>query len=181
MSKKWNASVRIPPTTDVIVRIVGASFGPSNNSGNPMVTVNTEIVTPEEMEIDGEMVTLSGVKARNFFVVKNLKDESKTTEARKNFEELWSKILEIKDPINWDNIDTKKMLGLCVWVFMESEEEERRSDATAAEKAKNPRAEGKILINKRTGKPMVNYWPTIREFQCLAPNSGKTAKVDVAY
>src|SRR6266403_4452850 len=147
MSKKWNASIRFPTTTDPVVRIVGASFGPSNSSGNPMVTVNTEVTSPEEMEMDGEMVTVSGVKCTNYFVVKNLKDDEKTSAARERFDEFWNTILEIKEPVDWvaidagkGTIDTKKMLGLCLNVFMDSEEEERRGDATAADKAKNPKA-----------------------------------------
>jgi hypothetical protein len=170
MAKKWSAQLKFPTTSDTICRIVGASFGPSNSSGNPMVTVETEIVTPEEVEIDGEMVTISGVKAKNYFVTEVKDDAEKTTKRRETFQHFWSVILEIKEPINWDNIDTKPMLGKLVMTFMEPEEEERRADPTAAERAKDKNAKGKVLINPKTRRPMVNYWPKIREFFGLAPN-----------
>ena len=176
-----------PTTSETVNRIVGAKFSPSKSSGNPMVEVNTEVVTPEEVEIGGEMITISGVKATNYFVTtvfiedKVTVDEEKTEKSRENFKAFYSKLGLDPSTINWDNVDTKPLLGILTMTQMESETEERRKTPTLAQieaaKSSGKRVEGDIMKNPVTGKPLVNYWPKIREFFGAAPSDG----VNVAY
>lgn len=42
------------------VRCLGTKFKSKNSSGNPMTTLNCEIIQPEEIEINGKPVTMAG-------------------------------------------------------------------------------------------------------------------------
>jgi hypothetical protein len=183
MSKKWNANMMFPTDSCFVNRIVGASFGPSKGSGNPMLTINTELVSPQEYEIDGEQVVVAGVKATNYFVTQVNKpdgtiDEEKTANCRANLADptkgLWVKLGLDPNTINWDNIDTKPLLGKLIYTMMSPDKEEKRANPTAAELAKDKHAEGKVLRNPVTNQPLVNYWPKVREIFGVAPSDGVT-------
>lgn len=179
-----------PTSSEFVNRIVGASFGPSKNSGNPMITVNTEVVTPAEVEIDGKQVTVAGVKCVNYYVTTVLGtdgvvDEDKTASKRLQLynpenpgDSLLGKLEYPVESINWDNFDTKPLLGKLILTMMEPEVEERRANATSAELAKDKKAKGKIMKNPKTGQTLINYWPKVREIFGLAPDQGN---VSVAY
>lgn len=187
MSKKWDASVMFPTDSNFVNRVIAAEFGPSASSGNPMVTLTCEVVQPEEVEVNGETVTISGVKTTNYYVTTSLDketkevDEGKTAANRDKFKSLWSMMGLNPDEINWDNVDTKPMLGKLLLTQMESEMQERRKNPTAtqiaAAKAKGVRAEGDIMKHPVTGKSLVQYWPKIREVFGVKESDG----VSVAY
>lgn len=178
MSTKWNAKIQFPPDSDYIARIAGASFGPSKSSGNPMLTINWEVKTPAEKEVDGEMILLSGVKMDSYYSVKSFdangkEDLVKTEKAKENVKELF-RLLELNpDEINWDNIDTKPLLGKLCMVLITPDESPMRRNPTASQieaaKKLGKRAEGDLMLNPKTKKPIIQYWPKVREVFGLAP------------
>lgn len=182
MSKKWNAEYMIPADSNYINRIVGAEFSPSKNSGNPMVTISCEVVSPQEVDIGGEMINIAGVSASNYFTTTVYKedkvtvDEEKTNNNRERFKEFYRSLELDPETINWDNIDTKPMLGKLVYCLMEPESVEKRKNPSstqiAAAKAAGRKPEGDIMKNPVTGKPLVQHWPKIRQFFGVAPSDG---------
>lgn len=178
MSKKWNSEIQFPTDSDYINRIVGATFAPSKK-GNPMLTLNFEVVSPQEKEVAGEQVVLAGVKSTRYFVTQSL-DESgevdveKSQRAADTLKELCAK-LKIDD-VNFENIDTKPFLGKLVYTAMSSNVVERRKEPTAAQiaaaKAAGKRPEGDIMKHPITGKNLINYWPQIDDIFGLAPSDG---------
>lgn len=185
MAKKWSAAVMIPTSSEYANRITGASFSPSKSSGNPMVTVECEVVTPQEVEVGGEQVNIAGVSTTNYFVTTVIDpktktvDEEATAKKRGQFREFWEKCGLDSSEINWDNIEVKKLEGKVLLTQMESEMEEKRATPTAEQiakaKEKGVRPEGTIMKNPVTGKPLVNYWPKIREFFGLSPDQTPSA------
>lgn len=179
MSKKWNAELQFPTNSDFVNRIIAGSFALSNSSKNPMVTLELEVNSPQEVEIGGEMVNIAGVKAKTYFVSKVINadgsiNEEKTKACQDKIKELWTKMGLDPETINWDNIDYKPLLGKLVLTMMSSDEDEMRKNPTTAQieeaKKKNKRAEGEILKNPITGKAIIRYWPQVREIFGLSPN-----------
>lgn len=175
--KKWNAELMFPTDSGYTNRVVGAEFGPSSNSGNPMVTLDTEVVQPAEVEIAGEQVNIAAVKAKYYIVTSVVNEdgslnEEKTAKARERAKEILTNLGYTT--INWDNIDVTPLRGKLILTLMESEITERRKNPTSSQieaaKAKGIRAEGDVMKHPVSGKPLVQYWPKIREIFGLAPN-----------
>lgn len=175
MSTKWNAKMQFPTESNYVNRITNAVFGPSKSSGNPMVTVSYEICEPQEVEIGGEMVSIAGVSCDSYFPTTVLNpdhsvNEEKTESARKRFKEFYTLLGLNPEEINWDNVDVSPLKGKVVLTMMSPDEQEQRANPSAAELAKNPKAQGKTLRNPVNNKPLVQYWPKVREVFGLAPN-----------
>ena len=67
MASKWNSNIQFPTDSNFVNRIVEAEFGESKNSGNPMVTLELEVVTPAEVEIGGVMYNIAGVGCKQYY------------------------------------------------------------------------------------------------------------------
>lgn len=175
---KWNSNIMFPSDSNFTARIVSAEFG-NSSKGNPMITATWEVVTPEEYEVAGEQVNIAGVKVTTWYVSQTLdqdgeEDKEKTKKNKEQIAKLFTMVgVEEKD-INWDNIDTKPLLGKCFLVQMSGKPEPQRKNPTlaqidAAKKAGNKRAEGDIQKHPVTGKDLMQYWPRINEVFALAP------------
>jgi len=180
--EKWNASVQFPTNSDYICRVIGADFTPSSK-GNPMLVLEFEVVKPEVVDIGEKQFNIAGVTCKSYFtteVTNQGEDNVAKTESCRNRltgeEGLFTVMGIDKSTIDWDNIDTKPFLGKLVYCLMEPDIEERRKNPTpeqiAKAKAANKRAEGDVMVNPITGKPLVNYWPKIRQIFGLAPSDG---------
>lgn len=179
---KWNSKLMFPTMSDAINRVLGIDFGPSNSSGNPMVTLNLELAAPKEVEIDGKQVTIAGVKTRFYFTTTVFKkddhgerviDEIKTENARGRFKEFLAKIeYPDIDSINWDNFNHTPIRGKLLFCLMEANVVEKRANPTADELKKDRKAEGKVLRHPVTKVPLVDYWPTTTEIFDVAPADG---------
>lgn len=174
--KRWNAELMFPTDSGYTNRIVGATFAPSNK-GNPMITLDTEVVQPAEVEIAGEQVNIAAVSAKYYIVTAVMNEdgslnEEKTAKTRESAKEILTNLGYTT--INWDNIDVTPLRGKLILTLMESEITERRKNPTSAQieaaKAKGIRAEGDVMKHPVSGKPLVQYWPKIREIFGLAPN-----------
>jgi hypothetical protein len=186
MSEKWNAQMQFPNDTQYINRCVGAEFGASKSSGNPMITLSFELVSPQEVEIAGKMVSITGIKTTTYNSL-NITDSDgeqnaeKEAQMKERIKGLY-KLFELDtENIDWNNPDVKGFLGKCVYCHMNAEPIEQRKPPTAEQlqeaKRTGKRAEGAVCKNPITGQPVVQYWPKVREIFGLAP----TGHVSMAY
>ena len=178
MSQKWNASIQFPTDSNYVNRITNVLFGPSNRSGNPMVTLEMEVVSPDEVEVGGVMYNIAGVPTKNYFTTQT-DDEEKTANARKRLVDLLTNLGLDTSALNWDNLgpQLQDLKGKLVLTMMGSQPDARRKTPTAAqiEAAKKQGLKdfsqiGDVMKNPVTGKPLINYWPKCDEIFGLAPD-----------
>ena len=166
MSKQWNSSVQFN-LDNYLVRVVDATFGPSKSSGKPMITLTTEIVSPDTMNVAGEDYNVAGVKVRPMYIVTKSVDADgnvdveKTSNIKTRLDELTKAfgLPAITDP---ENPDIEGFKGKIVWALVGSETVERRKAPTAEQLAKGEKV-GEVLTNPMTGQPLVNYFPKIQQ------------------
>ena len=178
MSQKWSSAVQFPTESNYANRIVKASFGPSNNSGNPMITLECEVVAPEEVEVGGVMFNIAGVNTKNYYTTKT-DDEEKTINARKRVTNLLTLLGIDTSNLDWDNLgpQIKPLEGRVILTMMSAQIQERRKTPTASqiEAAKKQgltdfRNLGDVMKHPITGKSLINYWPKIDEIFGLSPD-----------
>lgn len=178
-AQKWNFKVQFPTDSNFVNRITNATFGPSKSSGNPMITIETEVVSPAEVEIGGELYNISGVKATIYRTTKNLSDAEKAENNLKQCKEFIAMLFPDKpeyaekfDPENPDQAMLNEMKGLLILTQMSPDVDEQRKTPTAEqiEKAKKngTRPEGDVMKHPVTGKALISYRPQIREVFGLA-------------
>ncbi len=176
---KWKFTIQFPTDSDFVNRITDASFGPSKSSGNPMVTIMSEVQSPKTKEVGGELIDVSGVKTINYYTTINTKDPVKQANAQKKFKELMGLLFpdepERAENINYANPDLTGIKGKLILTQMSAQSKERRKDPTLAQiqaaKAKNVEPEGDVMTNPRTGEKLIAYQPQINEVFGLHPDS----------
>jgi hypothetical protein len=86
MAQKYSSKLKFPNDSDFIVRVTDESFAPSKSSGNPMITLDFEVVSPEtKRNGDGVECLMAGVTTKQYFVVQHLdKDGNIDAEKTKN-------------------------------------------------------------------------------------------------
>lgn len=173
MSVKWNSKIMFPTDSAYKARICGAVFGASKSSSNPMITVTWEVVAPQEVEVGGELVNIAGVQTTEYYSTATIDkdsesgfDDEKTKNARKRVQELYT-TLGIEEAIDWENPDTKPLLGKCAYVGMKSDVNERRKTPTLAQieacKKAGKRPEGDLMTHPITGAKLTDYWPKVTD------------------
>lgn len=195
--KSWNAKIQFPTDSDYINRVTTATFGPSKSSGNPMITLELEIVSPRSKDVGGEEIELAGVKCKHYLTIKVLppdnasdKELAYAEEASKDAlgrcKEFYAMAFP-DDPdratsLNPENPDLTGLVGLCFYTQMQPDVEEQRKNPTpeqiAAGQKIGKRPEGDIMKHPVSGKALIQYWPKIREVFGLAP---KDAAAGIPY
>src|ERR1017187_1915467 len=146
----WNADIPIPTDSDYINRIKEATYGLSKSSGNPMITLKLEVVSPEQKEIGGKLVNIAGITTTNYFTTTILGEDKQidieeTKEARRKVfgtsgdpenPSLYERLGLDGSKENPENPNMKALLGICVFTQMFSESDEQRKTPTADELAK---------------------------------------------
>jgi len=174
----WNASIQFPSDSCFVNRIISAKFAPSN-SGNPMITIESEVVQPETYNVGGQDINIAGVKVKSYYTCKVMEgdvvNEEKTAQARSrvfvsaNPEQpsLWDKLGLDGSKEDPENPNVKQLEGICFYAQMSSRPDEQRKTPTAEQialaKSKGQRALGDIMKNPVTGKALCKYWPQIDE------------------
>lgn len=189
-TQKWNRSIQFPTREDYKCRVLEALFGPSKK-GNPMITFKFEIEAPGEVEIAGTNYTIAGQTFQYWLttgvqVPEGASDDVLTGIAEKNenmkrsAEETLVAMGLDKESINWDNIDTKPLLGKLNFIDLYAEESEQRRDPTAAQiaeaKAKGVEPVGDIKKNPLTGEPLKFYNIKVRKIWGLVPGSSTVSQ-----
>lgn len=165
-----------PTDSDYVARIVGATFGAAA-TGTPMITLDWEVVSPQEKEVAGEMITVAGVKikSRNVTDAKDTEDIEAKENIRNRVKDMFAKLGQ-EGEIDWDNVNVEPLRGKLVYLQIGCSVQEQRKNPTLAQieaaKKSGKRAEGDIMKHPITGKKLVQYWPQIDEIFGLAPADG---------
>lgn len=183
----WNASVQFPTDNCFVNRVVSAKCAPNNN-GNPMITLELEVLSPETYEIDGQVVNIGGVKAKVYNVIKNLNESLNEEERAESNAKLNAIVFEGTPDkpslferfgidgktVDKENPDVKQLEGKIVCCAMSANPDPKRRTPTAAQiaeaKKKGVKPEGDIMKHPLTGKKLCTYWPQIDEIYGLAPD-----------
>lgn len=186
----WNNSIMFPSDSQFVCRVTKATHSPSKTSGNPMITLGFEVVSPEDYQVGDKLVNIAGVSANlsKYFTTKVLDDNEQedVEETKSKREQVFGSSgdpdsLSLYEAFGLDgskedpeNPNVKQFEGLCVYCQMSSKIEQTRKTPTAEQLAKakkagiNPRDAGDIQKHPVTGKPMVKYWPQIDKIICKA-------------
>lgn len=172
MATRYNRNMNLPQD-NYVMRVIEESFGPSKGSGNPMITLKMEIQHPDEMEIDGELVTVAGVIIERYLTTQvkegGVINVEKTENCAKRLEDEYKLFgLDFSD-FNPEN-PVLKFKGRLVHVRLYAKEQESRKAPTPEQKAKNQL--GDLIKNPITNKAVVSYQPQIAEVYGLAEEKG---------
>ena len=194
---KWNADILFPKDNDYSNRITDVTHSESKSSGNMMLTIQTEVVSPtakETVDQSGKTVEIEilAVKSQPFYAMTHIYsdgelDEEKTDKARERTEALLLSLGVQKEDVNWDELEPviKPLLGKIILTQMESDIQEQRKTPTADQiadakkKGTHPSQAGSIMKHPITGKQLIKYWPKIVEIYGLSQDQSQA--VDAAY
>lgn len=102
MTKSLNQKVQLPKDA-YVVRVIDEKFGPSKSSGNNMITLELEIVAPEEVkDATGDTIECGGYKFKTYFSIEN--DDAKVAARSQDaLKDLWNKIGKNQEEVDWKN------------------------------------------------------------------------------
>lgn len=173
--QKWNNQVKIT-NENVVLRCLEESFGPSKSSGNPMITLKYEVVSPESINVGGVDYSVVGLSVGpSYYVTKDLTNEEKSANADKytfgpsNDPERLSlyELFEV-DTTDLDKNNPKlSFKGKLVHARISSEIKEVRKAPTSDELKKGIK-EGAVVKNPKTGKAEYTAYPKISKIYGLA-------------
>lgn len=173
MSRKWSSDIKIPQDSSYIIRCIEESFAPSKSSNNPMITLKFECVSPEEVEVAGEMINIAGVQPSPLYIVTQAMDEDgtlnveKSANGAKRLEAMYKAFGLPTSPLNPEN-PTLGFKGKQVYALLYPDTSEKRKSPTAAQLAAGQK-QGDVMINPVTKQPLVNHFIKIGEIFGLAP------------
>lgn len=174
---KWNYKIMFPTDSNFINRVTNASFTQSKSSGNPMIVLEMEVVSPAEVQVGNDTVNIAGVKTTNYYTtqsfVDGVIDPEKTAKNRSNLEKLYAAFEIPFEDFNPENPDLSSFKGKSVYTQMAPDVQEQRKNPTAEQiadaKAKGIKfVQGDVMLNPITGKPLVSYRPNVKEIFGLA-------------
>ena len=192
MNKQWNSKVQFPSDSDFILRITNASHAPSKSSGNPLLTVEWEVVAPETKDVAGETYVVAGVKSgpmnHLYYTTCTPGDDEKSAAnlerltgdgERKGFLRMcFPDNPELIASFNPETPSPELLNGLkgkLLYAQMSADTTFQRKSPTPAQiedaKKKKTRAEGDIQVHPVTGAKLVTYLPKVREVFGEAPAS----------
>lgn len=180
--KQWNASIQFPADSDYVLRITDAEFGDSKRSGNPMLTIETEIVSPDAKEVAGEMITVAGVTPKKFYIVtgnvSKPDDDTNLVRAKERLSLLLPNDIELVKNMDGTNVSPEivsKLKGLLFYAVVSSKATPKRKSPTQAQieeaKANGKEPEGDVMKNPITGEPLNYYVVEVGEIFGPAPAS----------
>lgn len=183
--QKWTFKDQFPTDSNFVNRIVSAEFGKSKSSGNPMITLKCEVVSPAVINVCGVDLTIAGVETINYFSTASFTedgtpDEEKTKAQRTRVKALYAAVFgedseEVKT-LDFDNPSVEGFKGKCVLTQMRPKVKPQRKNPTPEQidKAKKNRtfAEGDVMKHPVSGKDLITYEPQIREIFGSAPSDG---------
>src|SRR5580765_2937479 len=140
-AEKWNASIQFPTDSNFVNRITEVEFGPSKGTGNPMITLTTEVQSPDIVNVAGKDINIAGTPAVNYYVTEVKDDVDKTASCRSRLtsveqgnEGLFVKLGLPIDNIPWENLGPflEPVKGKLVLTMMAPEAAEEHKNPTAA-------------------------------------------------
>lgn len=172
MATDYNQKMQFPTNDNFVNRITGAEFKESKTSGNPMIALTMEVVSPETVDIGGKEVNIAGVETISYYTVTSFKngeeDVDKTAKNRERLEELYTNLGLDFTQVNFNNPDVAPFKGLVVLTAMGCENNPQHKTPTAEQLAKGQKV-GDVMKNPVTGKELFFYKPNIKEIFGIAP------------
>lgn len=148
------------PRQEVVLRCLENKFGPSQSSGNPMITLEWEIIHPESVTINGEVKNIMGVKPGSSYFPTIVLAEDKSRNNAKSDAAL-ARLRDFRKAVDLpaDEIDdenpTLDYKGICVDAVCSAEEYKLHKEPTAEQLARGQR-QGDPMTDA-SGKPLVGY------------------------
>ena len=158
--KKWNQEIPFP-TDNYVIRCTEETLGRSSGNDNPMITLQFEINSPQEVEIAGEQVNVASAKTLPKWLVLQVAedgvvDAAKTADAVERAKEFYRLCgMELTDPEN----PTLGFKGKLFHAQIYNKADEKRKTPTAEQKKAGK--QGDILKNPITGKDEIRNQPAI--------------------
>lgn len=157
LTAKDAVQIGLPPAMkgEYVLRILDAIFGASKSSGNPMVTIKTEVVgVPQKDLAPGTKLE----RGDGTWVVAGIKPEAQyfplvAGPSLGKFQDFLRKLGLPWEEIDDQNYDTTPLKSLLVRAIVTDVEEEERGFLTEAERAAGEKV-GKSIIDSETGKPI---------------------------
>lgn len=158
------------PRDNYILRVIGDGFAPSKSSNNPMITLEFEVVSPEELEIAGEHYVVAGTKLKNYYPTIVMEGDNQNEEKTANAQARVKKLYELfglpNDSINFEN-PSLEFRGKLVYALLYDDPSEQRKSPTKEQLAKGQR-QGEVLRNPITKQPLISHYPKVGEIFGLA-------------
>lgn len=171
MANKYNSTVVFEKDSNYIIRCMEVAFGPSA-AGNPMLTFDYEIVSPETIESAGETYEVAGIKMRTWQVCQTMVDGVVDVEkTSKNLDALKKLYTAFGCPdvvINPENPDITPFKGKCVYALLVNDSQDQRKSPTKTQLDAGQK-QGDILLHPITKQPLKFNKPKIGEIFGLAP------------
>ena len=153
------------PRDRYLVQCIKAVFGVSSG-GNPMITLEWQIVAPEAVEIDGVRTIVAGQKYLMQYFPTKVKgdngewDAKKTAGAQGRLLELFAALGLPNDNIDDENPPVKELEGIFADAILDAEESVQRKQPTPEQKA--ARQLGDEILDAN-GKKIVSYRPIVAQ------------------
>jgi len=176
MSRKIGTDIAIPQDSSYIIRCIDETFGPSKSSGKPMITLKFEVVSPEEVEVAGEMISIAGAQPTpNYYVTQSIDENGavdvvKSAEILKRLKAVYKAFGLPDADINPEN-PALGFKGKTVYALLYPDKQERRKSPTAAQLAAGQK-QGDVMINPVTKQPLTSYYIKVGEIFGLATTDG---------
>lgn len=168
------------PKDNYIGRVLSADFGPAKSSGDPMITLETEVIAPSSIEIDGEPVSVAGQQVKTYHktqvLVDGVVDMEATAKLRggdRGLDKLCTAFGIKFEDVNWENPDLELFRGKLQHIAMWGKKEEERKSPTAEQLKRGEK--GTVMINPITKQPKYQFFPQISEFYGLATEDDVTS------
>lgn len=154
----WNVKTFFPDD-NYILRCIGEDHGVSS-TGNPMTTLEWEIVNCPAKQIGDSLVEFDGTKFKSYHVAKVIGDEEKSYKAFKRFQDQFLIPCQIDVTDGWDDENPPSLLGKVVHALVKGDMQTSCSAPTPEERAQGKKV-GKPIKDPITGKEVVIYSPKL--------------------
>lgn len=168
MVKQLNSKIEFPKDRYLLL-CTDEKLAPSQG-GNPMITRNWELISPEVIEINGEQVSIGGTKFTEYLVVKNLTGDDKKTAAEKTAASQARLVANYEKLGYTDDIDDENPVLIAKGKYADwicgSDENVQCKAPTPEERAKGKKVGAPI--KGPDGKDIKTYYPKAIELLGLA-------------
>lgn len=142
------------PKRRYAIRCINEEFGESKSSGNPMITLEWEIVWPETVDIDGRTVEVGGTDNIMQYFSFNPTDEKKRNSAVQAYLDICALLNVPQDGLDTDN-PTLVLKGIVADATLYAKDKPELDDPTPEERKEGKKA-GKPTLDSN-GKAIINF------------------------
>ena len=144
------------PRGRYVLRVSGTKFGPSSSSGNPMITLEFEILSTGDgkdvVEVGDRKINIAGHRIRQYYVTASVADPSTNGEKMGRVFDLFAACGLQKEEIDENNPPHQELLNATVDAILYSKKDTKFSDPTPEDLAAG-RKQG-APIKDSSGQPL---------------------------